>query len=221
VTVRTQFEQELASLQASVLRMGGLVEAAIKNSMLALVERDADRARRVIESDQELNDLHLALREEIFVVIATQQPVARDLRLILGTQYIAIELERIGDYAVRIAKRVLQLVDQPQAEPLVELSRLAELVERQVHDILDALVRLDAETAQQVAMRDKEVDRSYNRIFGEELSAMMSRPENAMYAQLLINVAHTLERIGDRVINIAEDIVFLDSGQVMELNEPA
>ena len=221
MTVRTQFEQELASLQASVLRMGGLVEAAIKNSMLALVERDPGRARRVIESDQELNDLHLSLREEIFVVIATQQPVARDLRLILGTQYIAIELERIGDYAVRIAKRVLQLVDQPQTEPLVELPRLAELVERQVHDILDALVRLDAEAAQRVAMRDKEVDRSYNRIFGEELSAMMSRPENAMCAQLLINVAHTLERIGDRVINIAEDIVFLDSGQVMELNEPA
>jgi phosphate transport system protein len=221
LTVRTQFEQELESLHTSVLRMGGLVEAAIKNSMKSLVERDAALAKSVIDADQELNDINHHLRERIFVVIATQQPVARDLRLVMGIQYIAVELERIGDYAVRIAKRSRQLQDYPQDEPLVDLPKMAELVERQVHDILDALVRLDATLAQEVAARDKRVDQLYSRIFGEQVSAMATKPEIAMSSQLLLNVAHTLERIGDRVINIAEDIVFLDSGRVVELNEPA
>jgi phosphate transport system protein len=219
--IRTQFEQELESLQASLLRMGGLVEAAIKNSIKSLIDRDRELAQLIIDSDLHLNDLHVALREEIFKVIATQQPVARDLRLVMGIQYIAVELERIGDYAVRIAKRVLQLVEYPQHEPLVDLPRLADMVERQVHDILDALVRLDAEQASEIASRDQEIDRSYNRIFGEQISQMAEHPEQAMVSQLLVNVAHTLERIGDRVINIAEDIVFLDSGEVVELNEPA
>ena len=177
MSVRTQFEEELGSLQGSVLRMGGLVESAIKESIAALIARDRERAERIIVADSRLNDLHVSVREEIFTVIATQQPVARDLRLVLGIQYIGAELERIGDYAVRIAKRVLQLVDHPQQEPLVELSRLADLVERQVHDILDALVKLDAAAATEIAARDAQVDRTYNRIFGEEISAMMSRPE--------------------------------------------
>jgi len=221
MTVRTQFESELGELHGSVLRMGALVEAAIKDSVQALVQRDREMAEAIIKHDAELNDLHRSLREQVFVVIATQQPVARDLRMVMATQYIAVELERIGDYAVRIAKRVVQLVDFPQAEPLVELQQMANLVERQVHDILDALVRLDDAAATSVAERDHEIDRIYQRIFGEEISAMAIRPNTAMAAQLLINVAHTLERIGDRVINIAEDIVFLDTGQVVELNEPA
>ena len=220
VSVRTQFEAELGELHATTLRMGAMVETAIKDSVQSLVRRDREMADAVVRHDAELNDMHRNLREQIFVLIATQQPVARDLRLVLGIQYIAVELERIGDYAVRIAKRVMQLVDFPQTEPLVELQQMAELVERQVHDILDTLVRLDAAAATAVAERDHEVDRLYQRIFGEEISTMAIRPHTAMAAQLLINIAHTLERIGDRVINIAEDIVFLDSGQVVELNEP-
>ena len=220
MVIRQQFEQELESLHSSLLRMGGLVEAAIKNSMRALVTRDRSLADAVIADDHNLNDLHRNLREEIFTVIATQQPVVRDLRLVIGVQYIAVELERIGDYAVRIAKRSRQLLEMPEDDPLVELPRMAELVELQVHDILDALVRLDAELANSIADRDHKVDKLYNRIFGEQVSSMATRPERAMSAQLLINIAHTLERIGDRVINIAEDIVFLDSGQVVELNEP-
>jgi phosphate transport system protein len=217
--IRQQFEQELESLHSSLLRMGGHVEGAIKNSMKALTTRDRAMAESVIQADHDLNDLHRNLREEIFMVIATQQPVARDLRLVIGVQYIAVELERIGDYAVRIAKRARQLLDLPEDDPLVELPRMAELVELQVHDILDALVRLDAEVARGIAERDHKVDRLYNRIFGEQVSAMATTPDRAMTSQLLINIAHTLERIGDRVINIAEDIVFLDSGQVVELNE--
>jgi len=221
VTVRTQFEHELTTLHSTVLRMGGFVEGAIKQSMQAVANRDRELAEKVIANDIELNDMHRDLREEIFMVIATQQPVARDLRMVMGIQYIAAELERIGDYAVRIAKRVLQMTEHPQDEPLVDLSRLAELVEGQVHDILDALVQLDADLATTIAERDRKIDRLYQRVFGEQISQMADRPDMAMEAQLVINVAHTLERIGDRVINIAEDIVFLDSGKVMELNEPA
>jgi phosphate transport system protein len=201
--------------------MGGFAEAAIKRSIQAVIERDRTLAEQVITGDVQLNDTHRDLREEIFMVIATQQPVARDLRMVMGIQYIAAELERIGDYAVRIAKRVLQMTELPQDEPMVDLSRLAELVEAQVHDILDALVQLDATLATSIAERDRQIDRLYQHVFGEQISQMAERPEMAMQAQLVINVAHTLERIGDRVINIAEDIVFLDSGKVMELNEPA
>jgi phosphate transport system protein len=221
VTVRTQFEQELTTLHTTVLRMGGFVEGAIKDSMQAVVNRDRELAEQVIANDVQLNEMHRDLREEIFKVIATQQPVARDLRMVMGIQYIAAEMERIGDYAVRIAKRVLQMTEHPQEEPMVDLSRMAELVEGQVHDILDALVQLDAELAKRVADRDHQVDRIYQRVFGEQISSMANQPEQAMLAQLVINVAHTLERIGDRVINIAEDIVFLDSGTVVELHEPA
>ena len=219
MTVRTQFEAELGDLHATTLRMGAIVEGAIKDSVVALIRRDRDLAESVIHNDVNLNDMHRAMREHIFVVIATQQPVARDLRMVMATQYIAAELERIGDYAVRIAKRVMQLVDFPQSDPLVELQQMGELVQRQVHDILDTLVRLDAEAATAVAERDHEVDRLYQHIFGDQISSMAIRPHTAMAAQLIINIAHTLERIGDRVINIAEDIVFLDSGEVVDLNE--
>ncbi|MHB8571676.1 MAG: phosphate signaling complex protein PhoU [Candidatus Dormibacteria bacterium] len=215
--IRRQFVEDLEEVQSAVYRMGGLVEAAIGNAMNALTSRNAELATQVVEGDRDLDEIHRSVREQIFVVIATQQPVARDLRLLMGAQYIAVELERIGDYAARIAKRARTLLSHPQRDPLVDLARMGELATRQVHDILDALIRLDAEAATQIADRDDAIDRLYHRIFGEQLSAMAEDPEMAITAQMLINVAHTLERIGDRVTNIAEDIVFLDTGAVVEL----
>jgi phosphate transport system protein len=219
---RTQFELELEQVQATASRMGALVEDAIRNAVQALLNRDREQATAVIEGDEKINELHLQLREEVFTVIATQAPVARDLRLLLGLQYIGAELERMGDYATRIAKRSRKLTSEPppadSEATLVELGKMGELAEKQVHDILTAFIAVDVQLAEEVAARDDAIDRLYRKVFAEQLSALQSDPDHVMPIQHLLNVAHTLERIGDRVTNVAEDIVFLDSGQVVELD---
>ena len=217
---RTQFENELEEVRATASHMGALVEEAIHNSVEALLRRDVEKAVTVIEGDQQINDLHHRLREDVFRVISTQQPVARDLRLVLGVQYIGAELERIGDYAARIAKRTRRLANEPEIPQAtqVDLGRMCELVEAQVHDILDAFIRVDKESAVGVAERDDAIDRLYRKVFAEQLASLAELPEQVMRAQHVLNIAHTLERIGDRVTNVAEDIVFLDTGQVVELD---
>jgi phosphate transport system protein len=219
---RSQFEKELEDVRATASRMGALVEDAIRNAVQALLNRDREQATAVVEGDEKINHLHLQLREEVFNVIATQAPVARDLRLLLGLQYIGAELERMGDYAVRIAKRSRRLAGEPppadSEATYVDLGRMGEQVEKQVHDVLTAFIAVDPEMAQLVAGRDDAIDRLYRKVFAEQLSALQSDPDHVMPIQQLLNIAHTLERIGDRVTNVAEDVVFLDSGRVVELD---
>jgi phosphate transport system protein len=219
---RTQFEQELEEVQEIASRMGALVEEAIRQAVQSLLDHDRDAATAVIENDQKINQLHTQLREEVLRVIATQAPVARDLRLLIGLQYIGAELERMGDYARRIAKRVRKLVSEPQPQnsdaTYVDLGRMGQLAEQQVHDILGAFIATDPERAAEVARRDDDIDRIYRKVFAEQVSALQSDPDHVMPIQHLLNIAHTLERIGDRVNNVAEDIIFLDTGQVVELD---
>jgi phosphate transport system protein len=217
---RTQFETELDEVRATASRMGALVEEAIRHAVTALLQRDRELATTVIEGDQKIDDLHIQLREETFTVIATQQPVARDLRLLIGLQYIGAELERMGDYAARIAKRARKLVDEPEPTPgtMVELGQMGELVVAQVHDVLDAFIRIDPDAALTVAQRDDKIDKLYRRVFAEQMAALAEDPDHVMATQHILNVSHTLERIGDRVTNVAEDIVFLDTGRVVELD---
>lgn len=217
---RVQFEAELEDIRTIASRMGAMVEDAIRNSVQALVSRDRELAAAVIKGDAEINRLHVQLREEVFVVISTQQPVASDLRLLIGVQYIGAELERMGDYAVRIAKRTRRLANEPagNAAVLVDIGRMAELVEAQVHDILDAFIRVDKEAAERVALNDTPIDKIYRKVFAEMLAAMAEEPEYALRTQYILNVAHTLERLADRVTNVAEDIVFLATGEVVELD---
>ncbi|MFY9614026.1 MAG: phosphate signaling complex protein PhoU [Candidatus Dormiibacterota bacterium] len=217
---RTQFETELDEVHATASRMGALVEVAIRHAVRALLERDRELATQVVEGDAQINELHIQLKEETFMVIATQAPVARDLRMLLGLQYIGAELERMGDYATRIAKRARKLVDEPEPAPntLVELGQMGELVEKQVHDILDAFLRIDPDAALAVAGEDDAIDKLYRKVFAEQIGALAEDPDHVMATQHILNVAHTLERIGDRVINVAEDIVFLDTGRVVELD---
>jgi phosphate transport system protein len=219
---RAQFEQELEEVQEIASRMGALVEEAIRQAVQSLLDRDRDAATGVIENDQKINQLHTQLREEVFRVMATQAPVARDLRLLIGLQYIGAELERMGDYARRIAKRVRKLVSQPQPQnseaTYVDLGRMGQLAEQQVHDILSAFIAADTVRAAEVARRDDAIDRLYRKVFAEQVSALQSDPDHVMPIQHLLNIAHTLERIGDRVNNVAEDIIFLDTGQVVELD---
>jgi phosphate transport system protein len=216
---RITFETELASLRESLLRMATMVESQIASALEALRNRDRDLADEVRGTDQHLNELFRQIREHCLMVIATQQPVARDLRTLMGVQYIPLELERMGDYAVRIARMTATLCELPDKPLRAELGVMGELAIQQVHDILDALIEQDVAKAKEVAGKDDEIDRLYHRVFDELLGEMVDGTDEAgaLRAVTLLLVAHNLERIADRVTNVAEDIVFLESGNVVEL----
>jgi phosphate transport system protein len=218
---REAFTRELEALRESLLRMAGLVESQIDDVLTALRTFDRAGADQVRRNDQAINELFRQLREQIFQVIATQQPVARDLRTLMGVQFVAIELERMGDYAVRIARRTSTLAGLPHGPLRPEFGLMGELASQQVRDILDALIEEDAARAREVAAKDDEIDRLYNRLFDgliDDAGGDGADAEDALRTVTLINVAHNLERIGDRVVNVAEDIIFLESGFVVELD---
>jgi len=217
-TVRTLFDQELAELKTGVVRLGSMVEEAIAESMQALVERDNALAMEVIARDQEVNELHRELRERAFMIIATQQPVARDLRLIVSFQHMVLELERMGDHAVSIARAALRLNDLPQLKPYIDLPKMAEITESQVHEILGAVIEADEARARAIAERDDDVDSLYHSIWEELVRYMVDDPANVQRAAILLFLAKDLERIADRVTNIAEDVVFLNTGRIVELS---
>jgi phosphate transport system protein len=217
---RLTFEKELASLRESLVRMGPLVESQIEAALDALRRRDGSAAEKVRTQDHYLNELFRQIREQVFMVISTQQPVARDLRHLMGIQYIATELERMGDYAVRIARMTGTLVGLPEQPLRAEFGLMGELAIGQVHDILEALIEENEIHAREVAGRDNEIDRLYHRVFEElvaEIGAGKTDSDGALRSVTLLLVAHNLERIADRVTNVAEDIVFLETGQVVEL----
>jgi phosphate transport system protein len=217
-TVRAHFDQELLDLKSGVYRMGSMVEQAIGRSMEALVHRDNALARQVIADDQALNELHRQLREQAFMIMATQQPVARDLRLIFSFQHMVIELERMGDHAVNIARGALRLNDLPLLKPYIDLPRMAALTQEQVHDVLGAVIEADQDRARAIAERDDEVDEIYHRLWKELLGYMVTEPATVERAAILLFIAKDLERIADRVTNIAEDVVFLHTGHIIELS---
>jgi phosphate transport system protein len=216
---RLTLEKELATLRELVIRMGTMVESQIEAALDALRRRDPEAAEKVRGDDQYLNELFRQVREQVFMVISTQQPVARDLRDLMGVQYIASELERMGDYVVRIARMTGTLCALPERPLRAEFGLMGELAIRQVHDILEDLIHRNVNHAREVAARDTEIDRLYHRTF-EELLAEMGKgtdPDGALRDVTLLLIAHNLERIADRVTNVAEDIVFLETGQVVEL----
>jgi phosphate transport system protein len=213
-------EQELELLRESLLRMAGLVEAQIDDALTALRSMDRAGADQVRRNDRSINALFRQVREQSLAVIAATRPVARELRMLMAVPYIATELERIGDYAVRIARRTDVLAGLPQRRLRAEFGLMGELASQQVRDILDALIEQDADAARAIAARDEDLDRLYNRVFDhlvEELTGGTDCEEDALRVVTLIQVAHDLERIGDRITNIAEDIVLVESGDVVEL----
>lgn len=201
--------------------MAGQVEAQIDTALEALRTLDREPANGVQHNDAGINETCRQIRERCFQVIATQQPVARDLRDIMGVHHIATELERMGDYAVRLARRTCILAGLPRRPLRTEFGLMGELATQQVRDILDALIDQDTERAVEIARRDDEVDRLYNRVFDDLIQELATATDNdtdlALRAVTLTQAAHDLERISDRVTNVAEDIVFLDSGRVVEL----
>lgn len=217
-SVRPQLDRNERAIKDAVLRMGVLVEDQILAALNALVHHDADRALLVIQDDRRINEAQFNLSSQIATVIATQQPVARDLRFLLSLDHVSYELERMGDHAASVAKQARKLAPFPPLGGYAELPEMARLTASLVRGILGALVDIDEAAARTVAARDDEVDTLYHRIFEQTLSLMRADPANVDPGTRILFAAHYLERIGDRVTNIAEDIVFLATGEIVDLN---
>jgi phosphate transport system protein len=216
--VRQIFEEQIRELLEDLLAMGQMVADAIERSIEALARQDRDLAQQVIEYDDEVNASQYEIDEKCLVLIATQQPMASDLRTILSISNIATELERIGDYAEGIAKLATRLAGQPLLKPLIDIPRMAEEGRRMLLSSLEAFARQDVELAQQVGTADELVDALYDQVYRELLVYMMQDPRTITQATYLLWVAHNLERIADRTTNIAERVIFMDSGKIVELN---
>jgi phosphate transport system protein len=215
---RAALDQEMAEIKDNVLRMGSLVEDAIEAAIAALIDHDAEAATAVIVNDRRINEAQRNVSTLITRAIATQSPVARDLRFLLALDHVSYELERMGDHAGSVAKQVRKLAPHPPLKQYVDLPAMGELAAVLVGDILRALVDVDVVAAREVAARDDEIDARYHNTFDEVVALMRADPANVERGTRILFAAHYLERIGDRVTNIAEDVVFLASGEIEDLN---
>ncbi|MDQ6855855.1 MAG: phosphate signaling complex protein PhoU [Candidatus Dormibacteraeota bacterium] len=214
---RPSLESEQRQVRELVLEMGEMVDAAITQATGALVDRDIDMASRVLLGDGAVNARQAEVHEHCLSVILTQAPVARDLREILGFLHMSDELERMGDHCVNVARIARNLADLPPLASPVDLAVLSRTCAEQVREMLNALVARDVDRAREIASRDDRVDRIYHRIVDDILQMMVSESRNVYVGTQLILVAMNLERIADRVTNLAEDLVFLETGNVEEL----
>jgi phosphate transport system protein len=206
------FEQDLRALRDKLLVMGGKVEAAIADSVRALTERDSPLAEKVMENDAEVNRLEVDVDELCRRILALRQPAASDLRLITTALKIVTDLERIGDLAVNIAERALDLNQAPPLKPYVDLPRLTELAQTQVKKALDAFVSSDAAKAEDVLQGDDHLDALFLKIFNEVLGFMMEDSRNIRRGTALMSIAKHLERIGDHAMNVAEMVIYMVKG---------
>ncbi len=215
---RAAFQERLDEVLGNLLAMGNLVDTAIERSVRSLAERDAELAQQVIAEDRLVNQAMYDLEEQTLVLIATQQPLASDLRTLMSAASIATELERMGDYAEGIATITLRGIDQPLLKPLIDVPRMTEIGRELLRGQLQAFIDRDVERARMLAARDDEIDMLFDQVYRELLTFMAEDPRTITRATHLIWVAHNLERIGDRTTNIGERVVFLVTGEVVELN---
>jgi phosphate transport system protein len=215
--IRTIFHKKLREIQDEVLVMGSMVGKAIGRSVDALKNRDLELARQVIADDQKINNKRFEIEEKCIQLIATQQPMASDLRVIIAILNITTEIERIGDYAVGIARVVIMIGDEPPLKPLVDIPRMAEQTTDMLRRGLDALINRDAGAARKIATEDDLVDHLYGQVFRELLTFMAEDPKTITRATRLVWVAHNLERAADRVTNICERVVFIVTGKMEEI----
>ncbi|MFO7952787.1 MAG: phosphate signaling complex protein PhoU [Bacillota bacterium] len=206
-------------LQEKLQYMGGLVEEAIGRSIEALKNQDMDLARAVIDGDDLIDKLEVEIEEKCLEVIATQQPMAKDLRRVATLFKLINDLERMADYATSIAKITLRIADQPLIKPLVDIPRMAHLSQKMVKQSLDAYIREDVDLAVAVGADDDEVDKLFGQTFRELLTIMMEKPKTITQATHLLFVGRWLERISDHATNIAEEVIFLSTGEKTSLNE--
>jgi len=215
---REPLDREEREIKDNVLRMGSLVSEQILAAISALELHDAEAATAVIIGDGRLNEVQRTISALIHRTIATQQPVARDLRFLMTLDHVSYELERMGDHAASVAKQARKLAPHPPLRRNVHLPEMGTTCADLVREVLRALVEIDEKRAREVAAVDDEVDRLYHAIFDEVLDLMRADPANVDRGARILFAAHYLERIGDRVTNIAEDIVFLATGDIEDLN---
>lgn len=216
--LRSALDREFSAINDDLLRMHRLVDQAIIRSLDSLQRRDQALAQQVIDEDEQINDLRFKIEEACLALIATQQPAASDLRSIIAAMHMVVEMERMADHAAGIAKTAILMGDEPLLKPLIDIPRMAELARQMLSDSLKAYNERDAGLAKAVALKDDEMDGLYKAIFDELVEIMSDTPDSAPRATYLLWCAHNLERIGDRVTNIAERVVFVTTGDMQELN---
>ncbi len=216
---REHYDQQLRGLQDDLLRLASLVESAVARSITTLQNQDVDEARRIIVEDDVIDRRQYALEDKALLLIARQAPMAADLRMISAVISIASELERIGDYAEGIAKITIRGANEPLLTSLGDLPRMAEQALRMLREALDAFVSRDVAAARRLATEDNEIDSLTSRIQDDLLGHMLRDPRTIERAIHLIFVAHNVERVADRTTNIAERLIFLVTGEIVDLND--
>jgi len=214
--IRAGFHRQLREIQDDILVMGSMSEKALYNSVTALKDRDLASARSIVSDDVSINRKRFEIEEKCIKLIATQQPMAGDLRIIISVLSILTELERIGDYAAGIARIVVTIGDEPPLKPLIDIPRMADKTIEMLRRSLEAFINRDAAAARRIAAQDDEVDSLYNQVFRELLTFMIEDPRTITRATRLIWVAHNLERSADRVTNICERVIFAVTGKMEE-----
>lgn len=216
--LRTAYDREFAVIHDDLLRMGEKVDQAIARSLECLQKRDQSLAQQVIDEDELVNELRFKIEEACLALIATQQPTASDLRAVVAAISIVIDLERMADHASGIAKTVIRMGDEPLLKPLIDIPKMVQLARDMLSTCLIAFSEHDAKSARAIASRDDEMDVLYRLVFDELVEIMAVKPDSVERATYLLWCAHNLERIGDRVTNIAERVVFVSTGDMRELN---
>lgn len=218
ISPRETLDRAIKELLDEILIQGSMVENAIKESVDALINRDVEQAKVIYEGDRQINKKQFEIEESVITLIATQQPMARDLRLLTAILEVTTELERMGDYAKGIARITVRLGQDILLEPISEIPPMAEVCVDLLHRALHAFVDKDAEAARTIPKEDDKVDAFYNRIYRELMNHMIADPSTIDQANHLLWVAHNLERVADRVTNVCERIVFVVTGELLEMD---
>ena len=215
--IRKTFENELQEVKDEILVLGSMVEQAILDTVEALKKRDIEASQKILAEDREINKKRFEIENQLMVLIATQQPMAHDLRLLASSMEIIGELERMGDYAKGIANINIRMGDAPLLKPLIDVPRMAQKDVDMLHRALTAFVEEDVEAAEAIPIEDDEVDALYNQVYRELMTFVISDPKTMERANWLLWVAHNLERVADRVTNICERTIFIVTGELSEI----
>lgn len=216
--LRKTFENEIQQVKDELLLLGSMVEQQTLDAVEALKKRDLEAARRIYAADAKINEKRFAIENQVMILIATQQPMAHDLRLLASIFEVSAELERMGDYAKGIAKVNIRMGDEPLLKPLIDIPRMAKIASSMLHRALTAFVNEDAEAARAIPEEDDEVDGLYNQVYRELMTYVMSDPRTIDRANYLLWAAHNLERMADRVTNICERTIFIVTGEIKEID---
>jgi len=216
--MRRTFESEIQQLKDELLLLGSMVEQQTLDAVEALKKRDLEAARRIYATDAKINEKRFAIENQVMILIATQQPMAHDLRLLASILEVSSELERMGDYAKGMATVNIRMGDEPLLKPLIDVPRMAQIASSMLHRALAAFVNEDAEIAKAIPSEDDEVDALYNQVYRELMTFVMKDPKTIDRANYLLWAAHNLERMADRVTNICERTIFIVTGEIKEID---